>query len=293
MAKNLHARIVKGARMKTIADEELAEIIEKHQKWVETGRAEGERADLSNTDLNHKNFSFKNLQGADFSYSDLSYAIFSDANLNGTHFEGAEADHTKFIRATLTGAHFWSTNLHDSDMKLSELPYADMHDADLSNVNFSYSNLPWASLNGANLYNTNWYCACFYMADLRNAKNIPSCVQSITSILPEGEIIGYKKAYCDLYQACLVKLRIPADAKRSNSTGRKCRCDKAIVESAEYLDGTQIDSKNIICSLYERAFTYHIGDTIRPDKFDNNRWAECSNGIHFFITKEEALSYNS
>lgn len=28
-----------------------------------------------------------------------------------------------------------------------------------------------------------------------------------------------------------------------------------------------------------------------PDSFDENRWKECSHGIHFFIDKDEAINY--
>lgn len=33
------------------------------------------------------------------------------------------------------------------------------------------------------------------------------------------------------------------------------------------------------------------GETVVPDSFDEDRWNECSNGIHFFITKQEAIDY--
>ena len=36
---------------------------------------------------------------------------------------------------------------------------------------------------------------------------------------------------------------------------------------------------------------YKVGCEVLPDKFDDNRWEECSNGIHFFINKQEAIDY--
>ena len=32
-------------------------------------------------------------------------------------------------------------------------------------------------------------------------------------------------------------------------------------------------------------------ETVKPDKFDPNPMEECSGGIHFFITKQEAIAY--
>ena len=34
-----------------------------------------------------------------------------------------------------------------------------------------------------------------------------------------------------------------------------------------------------------------IEEAIFSDKFDENRWNECSNGIHFFINRQEAVNY--
>ena len=36
---------------------------------------------------------------------------------------------------------------------------------------------------------------------------------------------------------------------------------------------------------------YVKGEMVYPDSFDDNRWNECSHGIHFFINKEDALNY--
>lgn len=44
-----------------------------------------------------------------------------------------------------------------------------------------------------------------------------------------------------------------------------------------------------ITSNYDVDVVYEVGKIVKPkEKFDENRWNECSSGIHFFITKEEA-----
>lgn len=37
---------------------------------------------------------------------------------------------------------------------------------------------------------------------------------------------------------------------------------------------------------------YHVGEIVRVDNFDDNRWRECSTGIHFFMTRDEAVRYS-
>ena len=144
---------------------------------------------------------------------------------------------------------------------------ADLRGADLSDADLSGADLSDADLSDA---------------DLRCAKNIPPLVEAVTSILPAGEIVGWKMAH-----GALVKLSIPADARRSNATWRKCRCDKAVVLSITK-NGKEVESA---ISDHDADFVYRVGETVEPDGFDENRWEECSNGIHFFITAAEAIDY--
>ena len=88
----------------------------------------------------------------------------------------------------------------------------------------------------------------------------------------------------------IIKLKIPEDALRVSATGRKCRASKAKVVSITNLDGTQTDIKEV-SSIYDHRFKYKVGETVEVDDFDTNRWNECSTGIHFFITREEAVNY--
>ena len=44
-------------------------------------------------------------------------------------------------------------------------------------------------------------------------------------------------------------------------------------------------------SKYDNNFIYEVGRTVTVDNYDDNRWNECSTGIHFFITRKEAVDY--
>ena len=161
----------------------------------------------------------------------------------------------------------------DSDGKLAVLRGADLRGADLRGAD-----LRWADLRCANLSE-----AALSEADLRGAKNVffpLACPE-------EGGFIAFKKAANGL----IVKLQIPASAKRSSSTTRKCRCNKAIVLSIEYADGTQYKDESV-CSVHDKNFVYTVGQEVSVPDYDDDRWNECSRGIHFFITREEAVRYN-
>lgn len=45
-------------------------------------------------------------------------------------------------------------------------------------------------------------------------------------------------------------------------------------------------------SIHDRSFAYANGMTVEPEKpFDENRWKECASGIHFYITRIEAVHH--
>lgn len=44
-------------------------------------------------------------------------------------------------------------------------------------------------------------------------------------------------------------------------------------------------------SLYDWTFYYHPGEIIYPKAFDLDRTNQCSDGIHFFETEKDAISY--
>ncbi len=80
------------------------------------------------------------------------------------------------------------------------------------------------------------------------------------------------------------------DLKRLSATTRKCRCDKARVLRIFNTDRTVADVTEVKSS-YDNNFIYKVGEVVSVDNFDENRWNECSTGIHFFINFQEAVDY--
>ena len=140
------------------------------------------------------------------------------------------------------------------------------------------ANLAGANLAGANLARANLARANLAHANLADAKNADYAIAQ-TRILPEGDLIGWKKCMQDV----IVKLRIPEAAKRSHAFGRKCR--------AEYADVVEVIGADVGISKHDSSTEYRVGQRVIPDRFDENWAEECSSGIHFFITRLEAEVY--
>ena len=205
------------------------------------------------------NFWNADLSGADLRYADLRGACLWNANLWGANLGGANLGSADLRDANLWGANLWGANLW----------CADLRDANLRDANLKYAILEGANLSGADLCDAkiNFYIAC-----------------------PEkGSFIAFKKAGNN-YNNYIVELLIPEDARRCSATSRKCRCDKAKVLSITKIDGTS-DGVDTVYSIYDETFAYKIGELVEVKDFDDNRWNECSTGIHFFLTRQEAVEY--
>ena len=185
--------------------------------------------------------------------------------------------------------------LRHADLRGANLCDADLRGANLRDANLCDADLRDADLRGANLRDANLCDADLRDANLRGA-NLPELTIAKTSILPDGDIIGWKKAYvADMPPTpVIVKLLIPSDAKRSNSTGRKCRANKARILDLQDLQdrqGNSLPPDTTAYSSFDPDFTYKKGETVHVEDFDTNRWNECAPGIHFFITRIEAVEY--
>ena len=179
----------------------------------------------------------------------------------------------------LSGAYLSGAYLRDADLR-----GANLRGANLRGANLSYANLRGANLRGADL-------SC---AELRCAELSELTVAQISILPDEGDIIGWKKAYVDgtmLPKPVIVKLLIPSDAQRSNATGRKCRASTARVLDLQDKQGNSLPPDTTAYSSYDTDFTYQKGETIHVEDFDTDRWNECAPGIHFFITRIEAVEY--
>ena len=283
--------------MKKYTELELKDILEKHSLWLKRD-PNGVRANLSGANLRGANLREANLYGANLSGADISEADLRGANLSRTDLSGTDISEANLYGANLNGAdiseaNLYGANLREADLYGANLREADLYGANLSGADISEANLRGANLREADLYGANLYGANLREADLSGANLYGANLSGAKHIncpmaCPEkGSFIGFKKVCGDL----IVELEITADALRSSATGRKCRCSKAKVLSITNIDGTESDIDSAR-SLWDPDFAYTVGETIEVSNFDTNRCNECAPGIHFFITRQEAVDFN-
>ena len=284
--------------MTELTREKLNKILEEHKHWI-------------NEDCKNWEEMRAVLNGADLRGADLLNAVLSGANLHNANLLNAVLSGADLLRAVLSGADLRCADLRDAvlngaDLRDADLRGTDLRKADLRNANLRNANLRGAyllnadlrgadlrgayllnaDLSSADLHNADLSSAYLLNADLRGTKNVPY----IPMVCPEeGDFIGWKKAEGHKDKV-IVKLRIPSDAKRSSATTRKCRCSKAEVIAIYNLDGTEA-GETTCHSGYDNSFIYEVGKTVEVTDFSEDRWRECDKGIHFFISRQEAIDY--
>ena len=265
--------------MAKITKTQLKKILAAHAKWL-NDHSTGERADLRGASLAGADLSYSDLAGADLHNADLSDADLSNANLRGANLHNADLSNADLPNADLSDADLSDADLREANLREANLHNADLSDADLREANLREANLRGADLRGANL---TW-------ADLRGAKldnvKFNHRTAGFALVCPEkGSFTAFKKAA----DKRIVELEVPARAKRSSATTRKCRVSEAKVISITSLSGKKHFNK--AHAKYDFKFLYEVGKTVKVKKFDLDRWNECSTGIHCFITRDEAVNY--
>ena len=182
------------------------------------------------------------------------------------------------IEAVMRRADLQGADLRGADLQGANLQGADLWGADLQGADLRGAYLQGADLQGAYLWRANLRRTDLQGADLQK-------IYAVNTILPDGELIVWKKLRGDI----IAKLLIPTKAKRVNAIGsRKCRFEYAKV-LAIYDGEKEVNNGR---GMHDSDFIYTVGETVKPDKFDDSPLIECSNGIHAFITRQEAEDYN-
>ena len=174
------------------------------------------------------------------------------------------ADHVKWLnsdggsRADLRGA-----VLSDADLSRAVLSRADLRGADLSDADLSDADLRGADLSGA---------------VLRGAEGLAF------QIPQEGELIVWKAV-----QGGIAKLRIPPEARRTGCLiNRKCRAEW--VETLAVYLTADVEATRAV-GRHSHSTIYEVGKPTRPDSYDDDIRVDCTHGIHFWLSREEAETW--
>ena len=268
-----------------INGKKLSYLIEEHQKWVDQPSDENEkyRLNLSNQNLSYISFNLCNLKGIILTNCNLENSLFIETILSVAELTGSSFNNAIFCNCTMIDTFFQYCKFDNAKfIEQNNITNSDFTGIDDSKCEFLH-NYPY--------------------------------------IFPtEGEFIAWKKIYTvtesvnikHIKDKYIVKLLIPEDAKKLSSTSNHARCDKAKVleiypmvsiDSDTYNNIDPINESihaatNVVVKLpngaYKRKFvytTYTPGEMVYPDKFDPDRWDDCSNGIHFFMNINDAIQF--
>ena len=216
----------------------------------------GDRVRFDDVDLRGILFHDLDFDHADFKDTDLSHTIFCGCDFTHAFFKGANMDGAKFVDCEAVG----------------------------------YDDYGWLM---------NHY-RCFadgYFSQYMDYFEYEECVASLNV---QGEVLGYKAVllvheenrdygYIDMKDIGIAELVIPADAKKLIFAENKCRASKAkVVEIRHWDTGEEFDTG--WSALYGDT-EYTVGEIVEADGFDPRCCEECSNGIHFFLSTDEAIAF--
>lgn len=307
-----------------MTQEELNKVLERHLHWLQKDCDgwEDMRAILDGENLDRLNLYRASLNGASLYKTSLEMAFLDEASLNGAlldeaslykaslngaslngaslngaSLEGASLNHaslvgTMLIMASLDRASLIGTSLNGASLNGASLKETSLDGASLNGASLNGTSLKRASLNGASFYNASIKCTSFYKASLDGASLYKASLDEVIDlpfipfVCPDtGAFIGWKKT-----RGKIIKLEVPADAKRCSAASSICRCDKAKVLEIQEIDG-RISDATKISSDYDITFIYEVGKTVSVKHFCEDRWRECCQGIHFFINRQSAVEY--
>ena len=138
------------------------------------------------------------------------------------------------------------------------------------------ANLRGANLRGANLLGANLQDA--------KGKELDDLKKSFWIIPEQGSFIAWKKC-----KNAIAMIEIPNEAKRtSNIKNRKCRAEFIRVIDMWDLEGNQISKA---FGMRDSNLIYETGTIVKSDSYDDDFKEDCSHGIHFFVTKQEAIEW--
>ena len=198
----------------------------------------------------------------------LEVAVKNNADLSDAYLSNANLSNANLSNADLSDAYLSNANLFNANLSNADLSNADLSNANLFNADLSNANLSNADLSDAYLFN----------AILSDAEKIRK------GVIIDNPVRVFKKCI----KNNIVELELLKGSIVFSINNKKCRTNKAKVIS---ING--VCEKGLkCCSSCSDKFIYEVGKKVEVKDFDLMYNVECSSGIHFFWTKEEAEDYH-
>lgn len=215
-----------------------------------------------NVKFNYVNASSFNFKDCTFIYCDFNYC-----RMKCQLFIGCSFDSTEFNFCNISGSMIYKGSM--------------------SVVTFTCSRLYSTMFEG-----TDAELVQFNSCEMSNCKSFESNITFPSHVPSNSSFIAWKKAIVTEgrnIKDIIIKLRIPEDAKRF-CANHKCRADKVEVLGFETLGGEKLPDTTVVNSCWDKLFKYHIG-LIEAVSFNDNPQVECGGGIHFFLSRDDAVNY--
>ncbi len=244
---------------------------------------EGQKGSLSVISLNYW-LKDNGITEADVDFND---ADLSSIVLSGCKFHGLTLHGINFQGCRLNEVSFRGASLHNCTFKHSFLNACTFRDASLDCCDMSSALIVRTDFIGARAEETSFSDAYIAKGNRFSASVMQS--PGLRQICPAtGAFDAWKIVYVERIPH-LIHLRVPENALRSSATSRRCRCSEAKVISIRNL--CTHESVNSVTNISYCPCVYTVGKIATPDHFNENRWDECSHGIHVLLTEREAIAY--
>lgn len=296
--------------MKYMEEIELNELIKvakrRDNEMIELADIKFEYYNLSNKTISNIRF-----MGCDFSSAFLNKTKFNNCEFLGVNFTHAILYNTKFIKskiflssfhcAILDHSIFKDTTLDHCIITCSAGAYAKFTNCNLFDISFDSSNLRCSEFRNTSLHRIHFTSSNLTSAIFNKclSEEINFDKSNLSGTILDGfqneyvrgkilteNIIGYKAST----EGYIIVLEIPAGAIVFSINGDKCRTNKAKV--IDIYDPMVISEKITRAhSMFDKRFSYYIGDEFNIKNFDLQYNNECSTGIHFFTDKEKLIEY--
>ena len=281
-------------------------------------------ADFSDTNISHTIFKKADLEATIFTKATVKNVIFDYGYLGGSCLNNISCEKSSFSHANMDSCDLSLSTIHKCNFTFARIYpgifyLSDLRECDFSNTDIRYSCFHKTCISDTIFDKTNLKGTIFannqfygydpniifkdidislqtHFIDIPISKDYEGKFDFIPMNCPEeGSFIGYKigtdKIGASVY---LIKLKILEDAKRLSGAKKICRCNKAKVLSI--INIRDNESVNECNNIHNTKVNYIVGAISEVDNFSENRWDDADEwddtyGIHFFMTKQDALLY--
>jgi hypothetical protein len=232
------------------------------------------------------------LENADCRNMDLRSVHFGTVNCTRTKFNGAIFKNSSFSEANLSHCSFANAVFTDCEFVGADLDYANFTgtvfiSCDLTGLKSAENTIFVSAINRRTIFGD--AISEEQREDLLGHKQI---------VPSKGSFIAWKAVAASNGENQIAEIEILDESKRVSTYGteRKCRASSVRVIALYRLDGEKSDETMADSLTYTRnnpsiGYAYNVGEITFADSFNSNPNIECTNGIHFFMTFEEAVQW--